>query len=96
AGQRRTRLAALKGDRVTLVMALTVDGGLVTRVDLVLAPAKLAGCRPPDPVRPPDAPRPPGPARQTGPDRAFPRLTPGGAGRGRGVSPRLPRRSPSR
>jgi RNA polymerase sigma-70 factor (ECF subfamily) len=40
-------LAVLDGDRVTLVMALTVDGGLITRVDMVLAPGKLAACRPP-------------------------------------------------
>jgi hypothetical protein len=29
---------------VRLVVALTVDGPRITRIDLVLAPAKLAGC----------------------------------------------------
>jgi RNA polymerase sigma-70 factor (ECF subfamily) len=37
-------LAVLDGGRVRLVVALTVDGPRITRIDLVLAPAKLAGC----------------------------------------------------
>ena len=37
----RLGLAAMDGDRLQVVLSFTVDGGLVTRIDIVLAPAKL-------------------------------------------------------
>lgn len=37
-----TGLGVLRGDQLTNVLSLTVDGGLVLRVDIVRAPAKLS------------------------------------------------------